>query len=121
MRIHCQLGLALVASLVLAGTAWTQDGPTLPSFPQLPAAMPAGSGVMQPCLEELEGKVRCGRYRVYEDRAQQSGRTVDLAFVIADALAPTAANSDAITFFFGGPGSSVTEAAGFAIPGSTAP
>ncbi len=120
MRIRFRIGLALVASLTLASAAWTQEGPPPPVFPKLPAAMPAGSGMIQPCLEELEGQVRCGRYRVYEDRAQRSGRTIDLAFVIADALDASAGHGDAITYFFGGPGSSVTRAAGFLIPAHSA-
>ncbi len=108
--------VALAASILLAlsvpgGAAIALEEPLQPSFPDLPAALPAGSGILQPCLAELEGQVRCGRYRVYEDRAGQSGRTIDLAFVIADALDSGAANGDAVTFFFGGPGSSGTEAA----------
>ncbi len=91
MRIPIRLALALVASLTLAGAARPQDEPPRPSFPDLPAAMPAGGGMIQPCLDELEGQVRCGRYRVWEDRAQRSGRTIDLAFVIADALEESAA------------------------------
>ncbi|MCP3977342.1 MAG: hypothetical protein GY720_22865, partial [bacterium] len=71
MRIRFPLSLALVAAITLAGTARSQDeAPPSPSFPDLPAAMPAGSGVIQPCLDELEGDVRCGRYRVWEDRAR---------------------------------------------------
>ncbi len=120
MRICFRLALALVAVLALAGTARAQDEPPQPSFPILPADLPAGSGLIQPCLDELEGNVRCGRYRVWEDREQRSGRTIDLAFVIADALDPSAANGDAITYFFGGPGSSVTRAAGFVIPFNSA-
>ncbi len=121
MRIRLPLGLALVASLTLAGTARAQEEPPpSPSFPNLPAAMPAGGGIIQPCLDELEGNVRCGRYRVFEDRGQRGGRTIDLAFVIADALDPSAAEGDAITYFFGGPGSSVTRAAGFLIPAGRA-
>ena len=116
MRTRFRLALALAVSLALAGAAHSQDEAPQPSFPSLPATMPAGSGIIQPCLDELEGQVRCGRYRVWEDREAKSGRTIDLAFVIADALDPKADHGDAITWFFGGPGSSVTRAAGFLIP-----
>ncbi len=104
---HTRFRLAVVVSLCLAGSAQAQDASS-PSFPDLPEAALAGSGMIQPCLEELEGQVRCGRYRVWEDRASGSGRTIDLAFVIADALDPDAANGDAVTYFFGGPGASAT-------------
>lgn len=76
--------------------------------------------MIQPCMEALEGSVRCGRYRVWEDRTAQSGRTIDLAFVIADALDPAAGTSDAITYFFGGPGTSVTTPSPFVIGASRA-
>ena len=74
---------------------------------------------MQPCLEELEGRVRCGRYRVWEDREARSGRTLDLAFVVADALDPQADDSTAATYFFGGPGTSVTAPSPFVIQGNS--
>ncbi len=41
---------AVVLSLCLAGPAQTQD--EAPSFPDLPEAARAGSGMIQPCLEE---------------------------------------------------------------------
>ncbi|MEE8523113.1 MAG: hypothetical protein V3T72_04210, partial [Thermoanaerobaculia bacterium] len=84
----------------------------------MPASTPAGGGMMQPCLEELEGRVRCGRYRVWEDRQARSGRTLDLAFVLADALDPQADDSTAATYFFGGPGTSVTTPSPFIINGN---
>lgn len=91
-----------------AGSAQTRDAPPEPSFPSLPAAAPAGSGALQPCYEDLEGQVRCGRYRVFEDRAGRTGRTIDLAFVVAEALEPRPEDADAVVFFFGGPGTSAT-------------
>ena len=114
--IPCRFHLAVAVAFFLAGSVHAQDEPPppTPSFPELPASAPAGSGMMQPCLDELEGRVRCGRYRVYEDRGSRSGRTIDLAFVIADALDPSAAG-DAVTFFFGGPGASATEPSPFFI------
>ena len=105
---------AFIATLLcVAAAAGAQPGPQSepspqPAFPELDAAAPAGSGIVQPCMEELEGRVRCGRYRVWEDREAGSGRTLDLAFVVADALDAHTEEADAITFFFGGPGTSVT-------------
>ena len=114
-----RIPLAVVLSFCLLDAAKAQDQPPpRPSFPELPEAAPAGSGMIQPCMEELEGSVRCGRYRVWEDRVAESGRTIDLAFVIADALDPAAGNSDAITYFFGGPGTSVTAPSPFVIRGN---
>ena len=96
-----------------------QDAPPpRPTFPTLPDEAPAGTGIMQPCMEELEGSVRCGRYRVWENRETKSGRTIDLGFVLADALEPNADDDSAVTWFFGGPGSSVTGAAPFLIGGN---
>ncbi|MDX1501810.1 MAG: alpha/beta hydrolase [Thermoanaerobaculia bacterium] len=106
--------LALTATTAHAQVAQSETPPR-PVFPNLPAAAPAGSGMIQPCMPELEGSVRCGRYRVWEDREARSGRTLDLGFVIADALDPHANQSDAITYFFGGPGSSVTQPSPFII------
>ena len=111
--------VAACLCLLLAGAAAAQDEPPpQPTFPDLPATAPAGSGMLRPCMDELEGQVRCGRYRVWEDREARSGRTIDLAFVVADALDPAAGNSDAITYFFGGPGTSVTRPSPFVIQGS---
>ncbi len=116
------LGVFLVATsvaLTLPLGAGAQDQPPpRPTFPTLPADAPAGSGMMQPCLEEMEGSVRCGRYRVWEDREARSGRTLDLAFVVAEALDPNADESSAATYFFGGPGTSVTNPAPFVIRNS---
>jgi pimeloyl-ACP methyl ester carboxylesterase len=53
---------------------------------------------------------------VYEDRAKRSGRTLDLAFVVADALEPRAETADAVTFLFGGPGTNTTDIAARVIP-----
>lgn len=112
--------LVAVVGCLLAAPAVCQDEPPRdpppqPSFPELPESAPAGTGILQPCMEELEGEVRCGRYRVWENRAEKSGRTLDLGFVVAEALDPHSPHSDAVTYFFGGPGSQVTAASPFAI------
>jgi pimeloyl-ACP methyl ester carboxylesterase len=122
MRYRSSLLPVLTLTVAVLGpvrAAAAQDEPrSAPTFPTLSADAPAGSGIMQPCLEELEGQVRCGRYRVWENRETRSGRTLDLAFVVADALDPQADDSTAVTYFFGGPGSSVTIPSPFVIRGS---
>ena len=64
-----RLLLTVGVTLLLVAPANPQGGPRpQPEFPTLTAEAPAGSGMMQACLEQLEGRVRCGRYRVYENR-----------------------------------------------------
>ena len=111
---------ALVAATLLFPSLQAAEGePPKPIFPAIAADAPPGTGVMQPCLAPLEG-VRCGRFRVWEDRNAKTGRTLDLAFVVADALEPRSEDADAITFFNGGPGSSTTAFAAEAIAFSDA-
>ena len=106
----------LLSILGLCSPALSQDGL---AFPTLPADQAVGSGLLQRCFEQLPGKVECGRFRVFEDRAASKGRALDLAFVVARALNPETErskrrNRDAVTFFLGGPGSSPTaQASGF--------
>jgi pimeloyl-ACP methyl ester carboxylesterase len=113
MRRHVRIPFALltVAACLAAGapgSAQEEEPLPAPVFPSIPPEAPAGTGMMQPCMEGLEGEVRCGRYRVWENRETRAGRTIDLAFVVADALDPDADDSVAVTFFFGGPGTDVT-------------
>jgi pimeloyl-ACP methyl ester carboxylesterase len=81
-----------------------------PTFPTLPADLPAGEGQTHPCLDALEGEVLCGRFRVYENRGASTGRTIDLAFVVLKALNDRG-HSDAYTQFNGGPGAPTTGSA----------
>ena len=103
--------LLAIAFLLATAPLAAQEAPPKPIFPTLPEDAPAGTGMMQPCLEGLEGTVRCGRYRVWEDREAKEGRTLDLAFVVADSLGEEADHTTAATWFFGGPGTSVTRPA----------
>jgi len=96
----------LLLSSLSAGAASAQPDDRPPAFPSLDAQAPVGAGALQPCLQQLPGSVRCGRYRVWENRTAARGRTLDLAFVVADALDPASHDSDAVTFLLGGPGSS---------------
>lgn len=116
-RLACLVAVVglLAVSVVFSQEEPPRDPPPQPSFPELPRDAPAGTGILQPCMEALEGEVRCGRYRVWEDRERKSGRTIDLAFVVAEALDPHSLHSDAVTYFFGGPGSQVTAVSPFGI------
>lgn len=77
------------------------------SFPSLPEALRAGEGRVQPCLGQLPGEVLCGRYRVLENRAAGSGRTVDVAFVLLKAL-DGIPRADVVVPLNGGPGAPTT-------------
>jgi pimeloyl-ACP methyl ester carboxylesterase len=107
---------ALVAALCLSACVAAQEAPPEPSFPALPADAPAGTGATQPCLAGLGPGLRCGRYRVFEDRASRRGRTIDLAFVVADGLDPAASAADAVTFLLGGPGASAIDGVAMLVP-----
>lgn len=81
-------------------------------FPTLPADAPAGEGVTEACTHpELEGTARCGVFRVWEDREARSGRTLDLAFVVLEALDADVRVDDAIIPLPGGPGGTFTDRA----------
>ncbi len=104
------LGLVLTCSLPAGAMAQT--------FPALAPEAPAGTGEVRSCeIEGVEGSVRCGLYRVFEDREARSGRTIDLAFVILDALDPAGAASDVILPLPGGPGQAFTDGAAGAARG----
>ncbi len=114
-----RLALALLLLPLVPQALVAESEAPKPAFPNIDADAPAGTGVTQPCLAPLEG-VRCGRFRVWEDRAARSGRTIDLAFIVADAIEPGPGDGDAVTFFNGGPGSSTTAFAAEAIAFSDA-
>lgn len=81
-------------------------------FPVLPADAAAGAGAVEPCaLDDVDGPARCGRFRVYEDRDAAAGRTIDIAFIVLDALAPERRAADGILLLPGGPGQAFTGAA----------
>ncbi|MDH3733685.1 MAG: alpha/beta hydrolase [Gemmatimonadota bacterium] len=79
-------------------------------FPTLATDASAGTGEIQPC--EIRGtEVRCGTYRVWEDRTARSGRTIDLAFAVVPAEGQTEPTRDAIVLLPGGPGQALIGAA----------
>ncbi len=90
-----------------------------PTFPALPADSPVGSGIVAPCTTAAPGSSRCGVFRVAEVREgsnARSGRTIDIAFVILDALDSTQRTRDALMLLPGGPGEPLTPiAAGAAV------
>jgi pimeloyl-ACP methyl ester carboxylesterase len=110
LRSCLAVGAVLVPLALPLPLAAALQRPPQPTFPDLPASAPAGSGVTAPCLEGVEGVVVCGRYRVYEDRDASAGRTLDLAFVVMQA-SDGARGSAAVTQFNGGPGSPATPGA----------
>ena len=105
-----RLGRAALALAVWGGVGADAGAQQAPPFPTLSADVPVGDGRAQPCLGRLDGDAFCGRFRVYENRASRSGRTVDIAFVVLRALSDRG-NTDAFTQFMGGPGAPATPAA----------
>lgn len=94
------------ALLALPGVLMAQA----PEFPRLADDAPAGTGLVELCTPAgVMGTIRCGVFRV--DEGEPGGRTVDLHFVILDALDPGAAAPDPVLFFPGGPGAAAIPAA----------
>jgi pimeloyl-ACP methyl ester carboxylesterase len=84
-------------------------------LPAAAAARPADH--LKPChVEGVGAELLCGTYPVWEDRAAQRGRKIDLNVVVVPALDQTPA-PDAILYLDGGPGAAATrDAAGFLEP-----
>lgn len=66
-------------------------------------------------LPELNEKVRCGTYEVFEDRAARKGRKITLKVVVFPATG-SAREADPFVYIAGGPGSSATEDASAIAP-----
>jgi pimeloyl-ACP methyl ester carboxylesterase len=63
-----------------------------------------------PCrLNGLGTEARCATYRVFEDRAARTGRSIDLRIAVVPALA-NSARPDPLFVLVGGPGQAATEA-----------
>jgi pimeloyl-ACP methyl ester carboxylesterase len=59
---------------------------------------------LSPCnVEGVKGPIRCGTYRVWENRATKQGRQIDLSVVVLEALSPTK-KPDPLFMLAGGPG-----------------
>lgn len=107
-RASCvTLALTLVL-LVRPGGAAAQTEP----FPTLAPTVPAGTGEVVDCrMGRMTDGLRCGVYRVYENRDAAKGRTLDIHFSIAKATDENARTNDPVFFFFGGPGGDAADAA----------
>jgi pimeloyl-ACP methyl ester carboxylesterase len=104
---RCGQGLVVAVALALGSLGAVAQG-VEPDFPILKQGAPAGTGRIAPCEPGVEGTARCGVLRVHEDRDARTG-SVDIHFIVLKALDPTAREEDAVTFFSGGPGESVTK------------
>lgn len=103
------IGVLLVGGLLAARAS---RGAQELEFPLLLADAPAGDGRVVSCdASRLAGTARCGRFRVQEDRELRAGRTVDVAFVVLEALGPGTRADDPIVLLPGGPGETFTDAA----------
>jgi pimeloyl-ACP methyl ester carboxylesterase len=90
---------AVLAGLSLLAAAACSGGPA-----------PERSIALSPCrLGGLSGEAQCGTWRVFEDRAARSGRTIDLAVAVVPALA-NSPRPDPLFVLVGGPGQGATEA-----------
>lgn len=80
------------------------------------SASPGAIDRLHPCgIEEGPPEAFCGSYRVFENRAANGGRTIDLKVVIAPALKRDA-RSDPLFVFEGGPGGGAATLAEYRIP-----
>ncbi|HMF08864.1 MAG TPA: alpha/beta fold hydrolase, partial [Thermoanaerobaculia bacterium] len=96
------------ASLLAAGTAALvlSAGPTLRA-----EASRKSQELLTPCeVPGVPGKVRCGTYEVYEDRAARKGRKLSLKIVVLPATGSPRA-PDPLVFLSGGPGEAAAQAA----------
>lgn len=105
--------LCVTLTLTLATLGWPGvAAPQTDPFPTLPATAPAGTGEVVDCtMGRMTDGLRCGVFRVYENREAATGRTLDIHFSIARATDENARTNDPVFFFFGGPGGDATDAA----------
>jgi pimeloyl-ACP methyl ester carboxylesterase len=109
MRRAIGTGLVALACGVAPGAGSAQPL----TFPALSASEPAGAGVTAPCTApNLVGAARCGVFRVPESRdVQDGGRTIDIAFVVLEALEPARRLNDPLVLLPGGPNEAFTPGA----------
>lgn len=82
------------------------------SLAHLEAPAPAQVHLSACTLPEVEGDVRCGTHRVFEDREEKNGRTIDLNIVVLRATGSDR-QPDALFILQGGPGQGVAQLADF--------
>jgi len=66
---------------------------------------------LSPCTIPGNVKAECGTYRVYEDRASRTGRTIGLRVAIVRAANTSARVPDPVIYLAGGPGGSAVDSA----------
>jgi pimeloyl-ACP methyl ester carboxylesterase len=77
---------------------------------------PSAVDRLHPCgIDEGPSDAFCGRYGVFENRATQTGRKIDLKIVVAPALRRTP-QPDPLFIFEGGPGAGAATLAGVRLP-----
>jgi len=77
------------------------------------AAPGASPAPLSPCtIPDVEGDAQCGTYRVFEDRAANRGRTIDLNIVVLRARGAER-QPDPLFVLQGGPGQGVAQLADF--------
>ncbi|HUF65289.1 MAG TPA: gamma-glutamyltransferase [Gemmatimonadaceae bacterium] len=106
MRSAAPRGVRTAASIALLAIPGDTPAEKL-AFPALPVDAPVGSGITVPChARGLLGTAQCGVFRVSEDRegGHTPRRTLDLAFVVLDAIEPDQRANDAVLQLPGGPG-----------------
>lgn len=102
-----RLARSLILVLVIGLTA--ACAPARPTAPQVqPPAIP-----LEPCQLSAPGSsarlpAKCGTLTVYEDRAAQTGRQIDLHLAVLPAVSRSPA-PDPLFFLTGGPGQAATE------------
>ncbi len=101
-----KMKLFVVSFLVVVGAVGAQ--PTAAPAPGVPKL------VLEPCQPDgFSEEVRCGRYRVYEDRFVRRGRQLTLDVIVVPATDAQARRDDPIVFLAGGPGQAATDVAPF--------
>lgn len=107
-RMRTAMLLALLALLALPAVLYPQDM----GFPSLPMDAAPGTGVAEPCVPgPVDGRARCGVFRVLADRSDTAAGTIDIAFVVLEALDAGARATDAVILLPGGPGQAFTHTA----------
>jgi pimeloyl-ACP methyl ester carboxylesterase len=100
------LFLRALLFLSLGAAAWLLPGCS--AFDRPTQSRPAPTLILDTCSPELipaglQGRSRCGKLTVYEDRAAGEGRTIDLNVVVLPAVSRSPA-PDPFIFLAGGPG-----------------
>lgn len=86
---------------------------------QTSSAKPQNSArvILTPCtVEGIKGKVNCGTYEVFENRATRKGRKININIMVFPATGDRR-EPDPVFYFAGGPGSAATEDAVGVVPG----